>query len=239
MSHGQHRHTILDYATVPVEVGDQVGLLHSPLRGRTVEATGIVIGVNTSWFGVRITQGRKIAHRLDDGVLVITRETIAGVDTFVSTIDQSIVRDDDVQLLCRTPVVVERIERRGAPRARVEIPLLVALRNDPAGFAVETETDDLSERGCQFRCSRSFAVGDLLDLAIRLPGAPARATASVARVEPPRIGGDPTYRVHCRFTWLDPSLARGIAALVDGRRRSWRPGHRWHPVNGSSTSGTR
>jgi hypothetical protein len=136
------------------------------------------------------------------------------------------------ELLDPIPIVVVRlrgearvVEQRGAPRAKVLVPLEYRLAR-PDAEVYTTTTLDLSWDGLRFPSAFRTWVGLELRLQIRVDGVPVPAVGRVVRVaaQSSRIRGREAWETAVQFVNLSPAHRARIRALVErslerGRRR--------------------
>jgi PilZ domain len=218
---------MLAYTKAPMLVGDMVDLRYSPASGRAIGARGVVVGSSETVFLVRIIDGERVVREKPNGALVVSRETALGADMFATVISQMVDRDAEALVVCPVPKHLDRFERRRHVRVPIAVPLVVtSYRAGSASTTIETTTIDLSLGGTQFEATHSFTVDELIGLEMTLAAEPASATATVVKVDAPQIGGDRSYRVHCRFVRIDAEVANRIALVIEQSGRHPRPAER-------------
>jgi PilZ domain len=206
---------MLDYSAAPLVKGDIVDLRYCPSLDRPVTSRGVVSAVSDMMFATRLDDDDRLMRTRYRDSLVVLRETVDGADLFSTVIEATTVRSPDGLVLCPLPRLIERVEHRRDPRIALELPLrVVATRGDTNRLSFQTTTMDVSVGGVQFRTAYSLEAGDRLALTLGLADGPVQIGAVVVSTEAPQMGAQRTYRTHCQFTHLEPTVKARISLLV-------------------------
>jgi hypothetical protein len=114
---------------------------------------------------------------------------------------------------------IERVQRRTAPRARIQIPVILSNFDDPAtedpgAFAsIPGETLDVGEGGCRALLPRPFPHGCDPTVTLQLPSG--EAVVALAAVLQANATGDGRYEYRLVFLELEDVDRLRLAELVD------------------------